>query len=520
MSVARLGRRRASTSGPRTARRRVRPMLIALAALVAIVALDAGGGATSRAATAPAMSISPASGPSGARVTVTGSGFQPRTSLQLQWDGSAAGMPALSVPGSGKIGARFRAPRSARAGSHEVAATSTSGAVLARTAYTVLSSAATSSPSTTPAVTASPRPTPTPTAASTPSTTATPAATSTTTPSPTGSPSGHAQFVTRCGAGVCVAGQPYTFTGLNVYNANSRADCWYTLGAGTALDASLDAIGPGQEAFRAWFFQRQATVSGQRDWAAFDHTLAEAAAHGQRVIATLTNQWGDCENVSGSPVYKAEAWYQSGYRSTVDPGMTATYRDWVREVVTRYRDDPTILAWQLVNEGEALTAPGGSCSSTAEASVEAWTRDIAGVVKSIDPNHLLSLGTIGNGQCGTSTGTSYQDLHAIGGIDLCEYHDYDSPAAWPGDQWNGLATRLAQCTALGKPMFVGETGIRSGDAGSLQLRATEVDAKWSAQIAGGIIGELAWAWAAAGQSTGDGYSISLGDPLLGVLANH
>jgi endo-1,4-beta-mannosidase len=323
----------------------------------------------------------------------------------------------------------------------------------------------------------------------------------------------------RCGVGLCLDGRPYVFTGLNIYNANSRDNCWYTLGSGGGLDSSLTAIGTGQEAFRAWFFQRLATTNGLRDWSAFDHTLAVAAAHGDRVVVTLTNQWGDCENASGSPVYKSEGWYQSGYKSGVDAGMTETYREWVREVVTRYRDNPSVLAWQLINEGEARTSGSGGCSSTAENSVHAWAVDVSGLIKSLDSRHLVSLGTIGNGQCGTSTGTSYEDLHAISTIDLCEYHDYDSPASpMPGDQWNGLATRLAQCHARGKPMFVGEVGIKTSAVLSPSTRAAYLAAKLSAQFSAGVVGALPWEWATAGQNSGDGYSIGPSDPILTLLS--
>jgi mannan endo-1,4-beta-mannosidase len=340
-------------------------------------------------------------------------------------------------------------------------------------------------------------------------------------PTPTASPvpTTATGFVVRCGSGLCLDGQPYRFTGLNIYNANILSNCWYTLGSGSGLDSSLTAIGTGQEAFRAWFFQRLATTNGVRDWSAFDHTLAVAAAHGERIVVTLTNQWGNCENISGSPVYKSESWYQSGYKLSLDPGMTATYREWVREVVTRYRDNPTILAWQMINEGEAKTSANGSCSSTAEANVHSWALDISGLIKSLDSNHLVSLGTIGSGQCGTSTGTSYEDLHAISTIDLCEYHDYDSPSSpMPGDQWNGLATRLSQCQALGKPMFVGEVGIKTSDVSSLSIRAADMAAKFSAQFGAGVVGELPWEWAASGQNTGDGYSIGPNDPILALLS--
>ena len=129
---------------------------------------------------------------------------------------------------------------------------------------------------------------------------------------------------------------------------------------------------PGKEAFRAWFFQFEATRNGARDWTAFDHTLAVARSRGVKVVATLVNQWGQCEGWSSyADGYKGESWYASGYRTLPSsPGMPATYREWVAEVVSRYNDDPTILAWQLVNEAEAKTSYGGSCSSTAPATAE------------------------------------------------------------------------------------------------------------------------------------------------------
>jgi mannan endo-1,4-beta-mannosidase len=336
-----------------------------------------------------------------------------------------------------------------------------------------------------------------------------------TTPPP--APSG---FVSRAGTQLVLNGSPYRFTGLNIYNANSVDNCWYTLGTGSALDSSLAAIGSGKEAMRTWFFQYEATRNGARDWTAFDHTLAVARSRGVRVVATLVNQWGQCEGWSSYPDgYKGESWYANGYRTLPSsPGMSATYRDWVAEVVARYRNDPTILAWQLVNEAEAKTSYGGSCSSTAPATLKAFAADMASLVKSVDPNHLLSLGTIGSGQCGAA-GSVYKDLHSVPGLDVCEYHDY-TLAAMPGDQWNGLATRLRECGELGKPLFVGELGIATSSVGGLIDRATVVGSKLSAQFAAGVAGILVWDWrdAAHGGSSLGGYEIGPLDPVLGMLS--
>ena len=322
-------------------------------------------------------------------------------------------------------------------------------------------------------------------------------------------------FVKSAGTHLTLKGKPYRFTGLNIYNANSGGECWYRMSSGPASGRSLDAIGPGKEAFRTWFFQSLATTDGKRDWSAFDHTLAVARAHHVKVIATLTNQWGDCEDGA----YKAGGWYTRGYRH-LDPAGTVSYRAWVRSVVTRYRNDPTILAWQLVNEAEVKPSRDApECSANAASSLKSFAADVSGLIKSIDPNHLVSLGTMGGGQCGAQS-TEYQDVHAVPSIDLCEYHDYQPNAPMPGDQWNGLQVRLDQCNALSKPLFVGETGIIPNDVGgTLQARATAIRAKLDAQFSAGIVGDLEWAWNAHA-STLDDYDVGPRDPVLPVLRGY
>ncbi len=75
-------------------------------------------------------------------------------------------------------------------------------------------------------------------------------------------------------------------------------------------------------------------------------------------------------------------------------------------------------------------------------------------VKSADPNHLVSLGTIGGDQCGL-VGSDYKYVHS-GRVDVCEYHDYGVVTrSIPGGA-DSLAQRIAQCAALHKPMFIGE----------------------------------------------------------------
>jgi mannan endo-1,4-beta-mannosidase len=328
-------------------------------------------------------------------------------------------------------------------------------------------------------------------------------------PPPPPPPPPSSGFVQRNGTSLVLNGSPYRFTGINDYGANQ------TCGPQIDLGSALTAWGGGStdpNVVRAWFFQNMATTNGARDWSRFDNVLSTAASHGYRVIVTLANQWSDCDQGYG---YKTAGWYQSGYTSN-DPSGTQSYRDYIRDVITRYKDKTTILMWQLMNEAEANTSSGGSCPSNAESILQAWATDVSGLIKSIDPNHLVSIGTMGSGQCGAA-GSEYQTLHSIPTVDVCEYHDYGSPStAMPGDQWNGLHAKMDMCAADGKPIFVGESGISSSqDGGNLQTRANWFSSKFSAQFSAGVVGELVWGW-----ETSDGYGFWPGDPTLGVLANY
>lgn len=324
---------------------------------------------------------------------------------------------------------------------------------------------------------------------------------------------GAGSFIVREGATLTQNGYPYTFTGMNVYNANTRVhSCWYPFD-GALLGESLTAMGPGVDAVRAWFFQDFATTDGLRDWTAFDLTIATAKAHGKRVIVTLGNHWADCD----SEGEKTAAWYGGGYGQK-PAALPASYRDYVAEVVARYTDEPAVLMWQLLNEAEVpIFTPEGLCDEpTAHLLLKGWAEDVSALIKSIDPIHLVSIGTIGSGQCGAQF-TDYKALHEIASVDLCEFHDYGTEVM-PGDQWNGLAFRLQQCAELGKPLFVGETGINPAWLdGTLQARASLFAQKLSTQFEAGVVGEVVWAWNAF-ESRMDTYDIGPGDATLDVLA--
>jgi hypothetical protein len=106
----------------------------------------------------------------------------------------------------------------------------------------------------------------------------------------------------------------------------------------------------------------------------------------------------------------------------------------------------------------------------------------------------------------------------VAALDLCEYHDYTPNQPIPGDQWNGLQVRLNQCSELGKPLLVGEMGVKPNDVGgTLQARANVVAAKLCAQFNAGVAGVMLWAWSKDG-SLLNNFDIGPGDPVLSVLS--
>ncbi len=165
---------------------------------------------------------------------------------------------------------------------------------------------------------------------------------------------------------------------------------------------------------------------------------------------------------------------------------------------------PATRFWQIGNE-LAIDSPSGCDGSTEAAGAQAlraFADDIATEIKQVDPNHLVSLGTIGTGQCGLEQ-RDYEYVQA-GAVDLCDYHDYNEATdALPDDGYNRLAQRLTQCGALGKPLVVTESGIVAdvGDQGqstgvidsqTLALRASLFQQKLTAAFDAGVSGYLLW----------------------------
>jgi len=317
-------------------------------------------------------------------------------------------------------------------------------------------------------------------------------------------------FVSASGTKLMLHGKPWRFVGFNDYQLTSETGNAYYCGRQTS-DATLnsvlqDAKNSGATAIRTWFYQSYYDLNAQGasikpTWTAFDRVLNTAAAYGLEVIPVLVNEWQSCEPPSTN---KNLGFFQSGYTLPNSYGYPLSFQTYAMTVAKHYAHKKQIAFWQLGNEMQNDTPTG--CDSYAEsagaAALRSFADNMTAEIKSVDPNHLVSLGTAGGGECGLST-TDYQYVNA-GAVDICDYHDYNNVTqAMPDDGYNRLAQRIAQCGALNKPIAVTESGIAADadtngqDTGTitvatLQNRATFFQAKLNAAFKAGVAGYVLW----------------------------
>ncbi|HEV2402793.1 MAG TPA: hypothetical protein VGS08_01190 [Candidatus Saccharimonadales bacterium] len=332
-------------------------------------------------------------------------------------------------------------------------------------------------------------------------------------------------------------GQVYRFTGINAYELAS--DHGGNSGCGsTFTDQQLNDFFSSLQPYsmvRMWAFQGSMAVNvntRQIDWTYLDRVVNAASAHNIKLILTLSDQGGVCDD----NYWHGLAWYQGGYtadyNSSADPLSYAAY---VQQIVTHYVNNSTVAMWEPVNEPEASSCStptnGSSCwtnktcnSETAAANaLLSFFNAVGAEIKHIDANHLISSGLIGSGQCGTS-GSDYQMVNNSQYINVASYHDYNADGSpLPGDQYNGLQVRINQMNQINKPLIVGEVGIHASNQASgcdtLDQRVSQMQAKLTAMFRAGVAGFIPWDFV-PGNTTTCSYDINPGDPLLGMLSQY
>lgn len=252
---------------------------------------------------------------------------------------------------------------------------------------------------------------------------------------------GRGGFVRVEGTRFTLDGQRFRFVGANasiMHGASHRAAAARTLDA-IAADGlrvvRVWALGEHPDGAEPWTRDYAFRV-GREGWveqsfAHLDHVLAHARERDLRVVVVLANRWAD---YGGAPRYLEWAGIASPLRP--DEALTrffdeadarALYHAHVDRVVTRvntvtgvpYREDPTILSWELINEGDI---PPRSRDVLVR-----WTQETARFIRVRDPSHLIAAGHIGyTRQAQRDTWLAVQRLPEV---DYADAHAYPTTLA-------------------------------------------------------------------------------------------
>lgn len=324
--------------------------------------------------------------------------------------------------------------------------------------------------------------------------------------------------------------RPYRFTGVNAYQLATNFSV--NVGCGNQvrdLDGLFASLRP-DSMVRFWAFQGQGYNKHTRrlDFTALDRVVRAAERHDQRLVFTLGEQAGVCDDGH----WKDMAWYQGGYTQVFDDagrGQAVSYWDWLHLVVDRYKDSPAVGMWEVLNEPQVADCPspytGVACYGQAycppmqaEALRDFFTT-VGQEIKRIDPVHLVSSGTLAHGECGVWE-QYFQMVHESPGIDVASVHDYD-----PAPLTDLVDRHLARARAVNKPVVFGEVGTDAGGSSCLTQteRATAMRDKITKM--GGhfeVSGFLLWQWVEQREPEGRSCTLQItpSDPVLDVLREH
>ena len=243
--------------------------------------------------------------------------------------------------------------------------------------------------------------------------------------------------------------------------------------------------------------------------AGLDYLLTEMSKRKMVAVLYLTNSW------EWSGGYGAYTKFASKFASNQKAHLM--FYDHIRFILSRtnrysglkYVDDPTIMSWQICNEPRAF-------SKEALPEFEKWLSEATAIVRSLDKNHLISLGSEGAFGCERDYGV-FERICVDKNVDYCNVHIW--PYNW---QWarkthlkedleasfkytqEYIDSHLAICNRLNKPLVLEEFGYpRDGFSFSLKSTTKARDAYYkyvlnavaeNAAKGGLLVGCNFWGW--------------------------
>ncbi|AXT53265.1 PKD domain-containing protein [Aquimarina sp. BL5] len=282
-------------------------------------------------------------------------------------------------------------------------------------------------------------------------------------------------------------GRPYYFSGANVYDfftyGSSSGDIETQFMDKDRIDEHMRRLYVnGIRVVRLWGFSHedwhgfepQKGVYSEAQFSLFDYIIKSAEANGIKLIIALENYWNDYGGIKDRLKWEGIDVQGAGEH---DQGQFFTnasalqgYKDYVEYFLTRvnhydnveYRNDPTILAWELMNEPR-YQGFGDDVTSDV---LRAWVDDMGAFIKAIDPNHLLGTGLEAHGtkyNFGGDEGNDFIKIHESPYVDFTSAHPYirESWSNFTLEQTMKLMEQWANEShnIIKKPLYIGEFNV-------------------------------------------------------------
>ncbi len=235
----------------------------------------------------------------------------------------------------------------------------------------------------------------------------------------------------------------------------------------------------------------------------YDKILDIASRHQVYIIVTFVDFQSQGEYLSKEGHFKRH----STYRDFLNPQTKRRFKRHIKQVIMRknsinekiYRDDTTIFAWDIGNELEY--------SSFNRSDVKKWMQEMATYIKTLDANHLVTIGIDTSNLEFDLDGPSY-NLFNITGLDFFSFHFYPNPVDQDSTflkktYKEKIAFRTKKFLSMGKPVILeefdfstsGELNTRTRrNPQTKELYCDVIKNSMDAAFSSGAAGAMFWGW--------------------------
>lgn len=278
-------------------------------------------------------------------------------------------------------------------------------------------------------------------------------------------------FVQANGSQFTLNGKTFYFSSANQYYLFYKSQ--------NMIDGVFnEAKSLGLNVFRTWgacdgvwkdgySFQPSAGVYDENTFKKMDYIIYRANQNDIRLIIPLVDNWdhfgGMNKYVEWSPTASShDEFYTDAYCKQWYKGYVNYFLNRINSITgVAYKNDPTIMIWELANEPRCQSDPTGD-------KLQSWINEMASYIKTIDVIHMVSTGEEGwykkdgatDWKYNGSQGTDFIRNNKSPYIDVCSFHFYPNDNGMTeNDALTWIQEHISDAhSAVGKPVYAGEFG--------------------------------------------------------------